>query len=131
MNQVVPGGFSQAMQSADDPMGGIQPVDPRLECEDVPLYDDTQVMDKLMGIINQLGDLENIKLDVNSKTDKTEKNGKKADVELKEKVSGGTFMVTNHINKAIQQMIVDINEKGFIIHPNGRFKMIWDTVMAM
>lgn len=127
MNQVAPGGFSQAVQSADDQMGGFQPIDPRLECEDIPLYDDTQVMDKLMNIINQLGDLENIKLDEN------ENKPKEGEVELKdkEKAAGGTFMVTNHINKAIQQMIMDINEKGFIIHPNGRFKMIWDTVMAM
>jgi len=40
-------------------------------------------------------------------------------------------VVSNQINEAIQKMINDINEKGFIIHPNGKFKRVWDTIMAL
>lgn len=125
MNQVAPTGFTQAMQGMEDNQGSNAPLDIRLECQDVPLYDDAQVMDKLMGIINQLGDLKHLKIGENEKQEKND------EVEMKDTNAGNTFMVTNNINNAIQKMIQDINEKGYIIHPNGKFKMIWDPIMAL
>jgi hypothetical protein len=124
INKVAPAtdGFSGLVHNAEDKQGV---TDPRLECEDVPLYDDNQVMDKLMSIINQLGDLQALKLGEKEAENKDKEEGENA------AASGGKFVMSSNINKAIQRMINDINEKGYIIHPNGRFKMIWDTVMAM
>lgn len=123
MNQVQPAGFSSLVHQGEDKQGAS---DPRLECEDVPLYDDQQVMDKLMSIINQLGDLKAIKLG-----EKEQENKEDPEAAQNAQNGGSKAMITNNINKKIQDMINDINEKGYIIHPNGKFKMIWDTIMAM
>lgn len=122
-NRVAPAtdGFTDLGNHGENNKGTI---DPRLECEDVPLYSNNQVMDKLMSIINQLGDLQTLKF-----------GEKELDNNEKEEADDGNAGTKNehseNINKAIQKMIMDINEKGFIIHPNGRFKMVWDTVMAL
>lgn len=122
-NKVAPAneGVSPFAQKDEDKLAS----DPRLECEDVPLYDDSQVMNKLMSIIDQLGDLQQLKIGEKESENKDKEEGEKGEG------SGQKYVVSQNINKAIQQMIMDINEKGFIIHPNGKFKMIWDTVMAM
>jgi hypothetical protein len=122
LNKVQPAGFSSAAQKGieerDRQIGAK--MDERLECDDEPLFSNSQVMNKLMGIIDQLGDLNSIKLEDSLPASNAEEAG-----------AAQNGIVSNTINKAIQKMIVDINEKGFIIKPNGTFKRVWDTIMAL
>lgn len=129
----------------------LDKIDERLECEDVPLFDNKEVMAKLTRIIDQLGDLKSIKID-DSLPQKSGDLGKQsglaqnsqepprelaqlskksAEMNVANKVDTNNEQVAQAINKAIQKMIAEINERGFIILPHGAFKMVWDTIMAL
>ena len=122
ISKVYPVGFGSTAQDKmlqrDRAMS--EKIDERLECDDEPLFSNPQVMKKLIGIIDQLGDLNSIKIE-----DSLPSNPGEAQ---RDESLG---MVSNTINKAIQKMIIDINEKGFIIKPNGSFKRVWDPIMAL
>lgn len=136
---------------AEPDLRDIEKIDERLECEDVPLFDNKEVMAKLTRIIDQLGDLKSIKIDepAGQKSGELVKHSglaqgsgeagkelaqlskKSGEINSANKVDTNNEQVAQAINKAIQKMIAEINEKGFIIHPHGTFKMFWDPIMAI